>query len=139
MSGKELNPDSLNGPQKAAIFLLTMGENFSNPLFEELDEQSIKKVGKYMSEISYIPSEALNSVMNDFLKSFENSDNLVVSGKDFLERVVTKTLDEESAREVFKVIGKNTGDEIFTKGQIIETALFLDRHKREFFGYSPGI
>ena len=111
---KELNPDNLSGPQKAAIFLLTMGENFTNPFFEELDEKSIKKIGRYMSEISYIPSDALNVVMNDFLDAFENSNNLVVSGKDFLERVVTKTLDEETAREVFKVIGNETGDTPFS-------------------------
>ncbi len=114
MAGKELNPERLNGPQKAAVFLLSMGEHFSNQLFEELDEQSIKKIGKYMSEISYIPSDVLNSVMNEFVVSFENSNDLVVSGKDFLEKIVTKTLDEETAREVFKIIGKETGDAPFS-------------------------
>ncbi len=114
MAINDLNPDSLNGPQKAAIFLLTMGESFTNPFFEELDEQSIKKIGKYMSEISYISSDVLNAVMNAFLESFENDSNVVISGKDFLERVVTKTLDEETAREVFKVIGNESGDAPFS-------------------------
>jgi len=114
MADKELNPDNLSGPQKAAIFFLTMGEKFTNPFFEELDEKSIKKIGKYMSEISHVPSNALDAVMNDFLDSFENNNNLIVSGKDFLERVVTKTLDEETAREVFKVIGNETGDTPFS-------------------------
>ena len=114
MAINELKADKLNGPQKAAIFLLTMGENFTNPFFQELDEQSIKKIGKYMSEISYIPSDVLDAVMKDFLESFENDNDLVVSGKDFLQQVVNKTLDDETAREVFKVIGDESGEAPFS-------------------------
>ena len=113
MAINELKADKLNGPQKAAIFLLTMGENFTNPFFKELDEQSIKKIGKYMSQISYIPSDALDVVMKDFLASFGNDNNLVVSGKNFLQQVVNKTLDDETAREVFKVIGDESGEAPF--------------------------
>ncbi|MCD6298805.1 MAG: flagellar motor switch protein FliG [Deltaproteobacteria bacterium] len=114
MAINELKADKLSGPQKAAIFLLTMGENFTNPFFQELDEQSIKKIGKYMSEISYIPSDVLDAVMKDFLESFENDNDLVVSGKDFLQQVVKKTLDDETAREVFKVIGDESGEAPFS-------------------------
>ncbi|MEE8300240.1 MAG: hypothetical protein V3R28_02925, partial [Desulfatiglandales bacterium] len=59
----EINPSKLTGPQKAAIFLLSMGEEFTTSLFKTLDEESIKKVGRHMSEISYIPNEALNVVL----------------------------------------------------------------------------
>lgn len=114
MAINELKANKLNGPQKAAIFLMTMGEHFTNPFFKELEEQSIKKIGKYMSEISYIPSDVLNVVMNDFLVSFENDNDLVVSGKDFLQQVVNKTLDDETAREVFKVIGDDSGEVPFS-------------------------
>jgi len=114
MADNKLNPDSLKGPEKAAIFLLAIGEKFTNSFFEGLDEKSITKIGKYMSEISYIPSETLNAVMNDFLASFKNDNNLVVSGKNFLERVVSETLDEEAARDVFKVIGNETGNAPFS-------------------------
>jgi len=52
MAGKKLNPERLSGPQKAAILLLTMGEEFTTSFFSALDEQGIKKIGKYMSEIN---------------------------------------------------------------------------------------
>jgi len=114
MAINELQADKLNGPQKAAIFLLTMGENFTKLFFKELDEESIKIIGKYMSGISYIPSDTLDAVMKDFLVSFQNDNNLVVSGKDFLQQVVNKTLDEETAREVFKSIGDESGKAPFS-------------------------
>lgn len=100
-----LNAKSLTGPQKAAVFLLAMGEEYSSSFFRGLDERSIKELGKYMSEISYVPSEVLKAVLSEFLNKFQSDANLTVSGKDFLEQLVTKTLDPEVAREVFKVIG----------------------------------
>ena len=107
----KLNPEKLTGRQKAAILFLTMGEEFTTPYFKELDEKSIKKIGKYMSEITYIPSDVLNVVVKEFITNYENDVNLVVSGEEFLKEVVEKTLDKDSAREVFKVIGgKGTSD-----------------------------
>ncbi len=106
----KLSADKLSGPQKAAILFLTMGEEYSTALFKELDETSIKKIGKYMSEITHIPSDVLSTVMDEFLINFKSDGDVVISGEDFLKQIVNKSMDKESAREVFKVIGeKNTG------------------------------
>ena len=105
MTTKKLNPEKLTGPQKAAIFLLTMGEEFSTGFFKELDEKSIKRIGQHMSEINHIPSDVLNTVMDEFLTNIESNSDIVISGDDFLRQVVNKTLDKETANEVFKVVG----------------------------------
>ena len=102
----KLSADKLSGPQKAAILFLTMGEEYSTALFKELDEASIKKIGKYMSEITHIPSDVLSTVMDEFLINFRGDSDVVISGEDFLKQVVSKSLDKEKAREVFKVIGE---------------------------------
>jgi len=102
----KLNADKLSGPQKAAILFLTMGEEYSTTLFKELDEASMKKIGKYMSEITYIPSDVLSTVMDEFLINFKSDSDVVVSGEAFLKQMVNKSLDKDSAREVFKVIGE---------------------------------
>ena len=105
MANIKLTTDKLTGPQKAAIFLLTMGEEFTTTFFKKLDEKAIKKIGQYMSEINHIPSDVLNSVMEEFLTNIQGDGDIMVSGADFLKQVVNKTLDKETAREVFKVIG----------------------------------
>ena len=105
MANMKLNTDKLTGPQKAAIFLMTMGEEFTTSFFKKLDEKNIKKIGQYMSEINHIPSEVLNSVMEEFLTNIQGNGDIMISGGDFLKDVVNKTLDKETAREVFKVIG----------------------------------
>jgi len=105
MSTNHLSPENLSGPQKVAIFLLAMGEEFTTNFLKHLDKQSIKEIGKHMSEITYIPSKVLDEIMGEYLTKFEKESSLAFSGREFLEQVVAKTLDEETAREVFKVIG----------------------------------
>ena len=105
----KLSADKLTGPQKAAIFLLTMGEEFTTSFFKKLNEKNIKKIGQYMSEINHIPSDVLNSVMEEFLTNIQGNGDIMISGGDFLKDVVNKTLDKETAREVFKVIGGEGG------------------------------
>jgi flagellar motor switch protein FliG len=91
----QLTPGELNGYQKAAIFLLSAGEEFSNYFFKNLDEESIRKIGRYMSEISYLSSEVVTSVMNEFLASFENEEHLLISGRDFFAKSAKGILGDE--------------------------------------------
>jgi flagellar motor switch protein FliG len=98
--------EKLKGPQKAAIFLLAMGEDFASAFFKKLDERSIQEVGKYMSEINQIPPEVLNKVMQEFLSNFESDLSIHVSGRSFLEQVISKSLEGARAREIFKSIGR---------------------------------
>jgi len=100
----KLSADKLTGPQKAAILFLTMGEEFSTTFFKELDKASIIKIGRYMSEITYIPSDILSKVMDEFLVNVKSDSEIVVSGKEFFRQVASKSMDKEKAREVFKII-----------------------------------
>jgi flagellar motor switch protein FliG len=115
MSYSKLGYDNLNGVQKASIMFLAMGEDFTSSLFKKMDEKTIKEIGKHMSDISYIPSNVLNSVMDEFLKSFDSDQNLCVSGKSFLKDVVNKSLDENTAREVYKSIERDNSENPFSE------------------------
>ena len=110
---RKLDPDSLTGPQKAAIFLLAMGEEFTKSFFKRSDEESIQKIGKCMADITYISAEVMDAVINEFLISFGTETNIPVSGRSFLKNVVTKTLDDEMTRKVFMAIGGDDADAPF--------------------------
>ena len=111
MEKNELKSKDVRGAEKAAIFLMSMGEDYTANVFKTLDEISIKKIGRYMSKITYISSDVLSSVMKDFVKSFEDTSNITVSGMSFLEDIISKTLDEDTAREIFLAIGSQQTEE----------------------------
>ena len=46
--------DKLTGPQKAALFLFSIGEELASTIVKRLDEEEIKKLGGSMSKISSV-------------------------------------------------------------------------------------
>jgi len=98
MAGKQqLQLGDLNGYQKAAIFLLSAGEEFTTYFMKTLDKQTIKKIGQGMSEISNISREVVDGVMDEFLKTYHQTDTLMISGREFFASAVKETLGEDDA------------------------------------------
>ena len=94
----------ISGLQKSAILLMAMGEEFTASFFKKVDENTIKKIGRYMSKISFVPPDVLNSVMDEFAKNYENDRSINMSGKSFLKQVADKSSGESPVREAFKSI-----------------------------------
>jgi len=94
--------------------LLTVGEEFTTTFFKNLDEKNIKKIGQHMAEINHIPSDVLNSVMDEFLTNVKGDRDIMISGENFLKQVVNKSLDKTTASEIFKVIGGEGGSVPFS-------------------------
>jgi flagellar motor switch protein FliG len=99
--GKELT-----GPQKAAIFLLIMGEEYTSEVFKKLEPDEISKLVSHMSEIKYVPQEILTQIMEEFLENIGNAGQFLVEYEPFLKKVEA-TLGKEKAKAVYKELEKN--------------------------------
>ena len=108
------------------MFLLAMGQEFTESFFKKLDERSIRNIGKCMSEITHISPEILNAVMGEFRRGVESDSNLVVSGRSFLEQVVSKSLDADVARDIVKSIGSESARVPFDELAYIPSAKLVN-------------
>ena len=104
MNANMSDTKKITGLQKTAILLMAMGEEFTSSFFKKIDENTIKKIGRYMSKISFVPPDVLNSVMDEFSRSYENDRSINMSGKSFLKQVADKSTSESTVREAFKSI-----------------------------------
>jgi len=104
MGDKRLDLKHMPGSEKAAVFLLTMGEEFSSEVFKRLSEDEIKRVATSMADIDQIPQEAVTGVLKEFIDNFEDDGQLNLRGEAFLKSVIGKSLDKSNARSIFKEI-----------------------------------
>lgn len=98
---------NIKGPQKAAIFLLMMGEEYTSKIFKKLEPDEITKLVAHMSETRAVPRQLLAQIMEEFLRSVESEDQLMVEGDSFLKNVVDGSLGKEKARAVYKELEKS--------------------------------
>ena len=99
MAREDKQPQSteLSGPEKAAIFLLTMGEEFTTEVFKELDDFEIKSLGKAMSSIQNVTPAQIQDVLWEFTQSMDEPAEIRVKGDDFFKNTIGRALDGDRA------------------------------------------
>lgn len=110
---KEYGDIKLTGPQKAAMFLLNMGESYASEIFKKMSNYEIKKVASAMALIDEIAPEDLAQVSQEFVKLYEGESKLVVEADGFLRSVIERTLDPERAEMILKDIEERKRDKPF--------------------------
>jgi flagellar motor switch protein FliG len=90
-------PRDLTGPEKAAIFLLTMGEEFTTDVFKELDDIEIKSLGKAMSSIQNVSPPQIQDVLWEFVQAFDEPGDIRIKGDDFFKSTIGRALDGDRA------------------------------------------
>lgn len=111
----KLDLDKLTGPQKAAIFLMLMGEEFTSQVYKHLDEEDIKRIGIEMAKIDYIPSEVAKRVLEEAnIEAKDLLTNLSLSPDEFLKKSLIEAYGDKG-KVIYEEIKKEVGPETFKK------------------------
>ena len=76
---------------------MVMGEEFTTKIFRHLDEQEIKTIGEYMAKVQQVEPRSAMAIMNEFSDNYQGGSGVGMSGKNFLERTVSKAFDTRKA------------------------------------------
>ncbi|MBU2550731.1 MAG: flagellar motor switch protein FliG [Proteobacteria bacterium] len=100
---------SMTGPQKAAVLLLTMGEDFTADIFRQLDDNEIRQLGRAMSRIQAVDPETIQEVLKEFVGEVTSPTELRVKGDAFLKGVVSRAITDDRAEGLLDDIGSDIG------------------------------
>jgi len=129
VSKKEHTVD-LSGPEKAAIFLLTLGDDFAAKVFQRLDDGEIKNVGRQMAKIDHVEKEDITSLLKAF-RSDVGGDDLFLSGDDMLESALKKALVGDKANAILEDIHSDWRLTLFQKARKLEPQILVNFLRNE--------
>ena len=113
----------LTGPERAAVLLVTLGEELAAKVLANLDEREIQNLGNYMSALGDVDLETMDSINKDFYTMVESGiGGLGAGGMDFLKTALMQALDPAKATEILNNI-TTPGEEM---GGGLETVRLLD-------------
>jgi flagellar motor switch protein FliG len=69
----------LTGPQKAAILMLSLGEDATVKLFQHMDEDEIKEVSQTMANLGMVGSTVIERLFVDFTEQISSTTSLTGS------------------------------------------------------------
>ncbi|NOX25997.1 MAG: flagellar motor switch protein FliG [Deltaproteobacteria bacterium] len=130
MVSKKEHTVDLSGPEKAAIFLLTLGDDFAAKVFQRLDDGEIKNVGRQMAKIDHVEKEDITSLLKAF-RSDVGGDDLFLSGDDMLESALKKALVGDKANAILEDIHSDWRLTLFQKARKLEPQILVNFLRNE--------
>ncbi|MBI4791879.1 MAG: flagellar motor switch protein FliG [Deltaproteobacteria bacterium] len=122
--------DNLTGAEKAAIFLLTLGEDFTTEVFKRLEEDEIKAVGRQMSKMDKVDTEDIAALLREF-KTDAGGKEIYLSGDDMLETALKRALTGEKASEILDDIRSDWRLTLFQKARKLEPKILVNFLRNE--------
>jgi flagellar motor switch protein FliG len=114
---------SLTGPQKAAILMLSLGEEQSSKLFGMMDDEEIKEISQTMANLGTVNSSIVERLFVEFADQISTTGSLVGS-LESTERLLSKTLNKDRVEMIMEEIRGPAGRTMWDKlGNVNETVL----------------
>ena len=76
------------GAQKAAILLLSFGEEISAEIFKNMTEFEIKRIGAAMSRLGRLENDVVETVMGEFYGVLQQNQKFFYGGNDFTKKLI---------------------------------------------------
>jgi flagellar motor switch protein FliG len=89
------NPDDLAGTQRAAILLMSLGEQDAANVLKQLDAREVQKIGIAMAELKEVSREQATSVLDKFIGIADGKANMASGSTDYVRRVLTQAVGKQ--------------------------------------------
>ena len=113
ISNAESN-EIFSGLRKAAIAIVTLGDEVAAEVFRYLNEEEIQALGREISKLSKVSPEQAEKVLQEFHEMSMAQDYLMSGGVEYAKRVLNSAFGVDRARSIIDRVMKSLGNEIPT-------------------------
>ncbi len=103
---------TMDGTQRAAVFLMTLGEEAASAVLKLLEPREVQSIGTAMASVPSVTKAQLNHVVDAFHSAIEEQTAIGVGTEDYLRNVLVRSIGEDRARSLIDRIlvrGNTTG------------------------------
>ena len=106
----ELASGKFSGTERAAIFLLSLGETEAAQILKHMGPKEVQKVGTAMAAMANVSRDQVQTILGDFIATVDNQTALGVGSEDYIRKVMVDALGEEKAGSLIDriLLGRST-------------------------------
>ena len=99
-----------SGTERAAIFLLSLGEAEAAQILKHMGPKEVQKVGSAMASMHNVSRDQVQTILGSFIETVDNQTALGVGSEDYIRKVMVDALGEEKAGSLIDriLMGRNT-------------------------------
>jgi flagellar motor switch protein FliG len=122
---------SMSGPERAAILMLSLGEEHAAKLFALMDDEEIKEISQTMANLGSISSNVIERLFVDFADQISATGSLIGS-YDSTERLLQKVLTKDRVETIMEEIRGPAGRTMWDKLGNVNEAVLANYLKNEY-------
>ncbi|HLO77693.1 MAG TPA: flagellar motor switch protein FliG [Magnetospirillum sp.] len=122
---------SLTGPQKAAMLMLSLGEEHSTKLFSMMDDEEIKELSQIMANLGTVSANLIERLFVEFADQLSSTGSLVGS-MESTERLLMKSLPKDRVATIMEEIRGPAGRTMWDKLGNVNEAVLANYLKNEY-------
>lgn len=88
---------SLTGTDRAAVLLMSLGEDNAAGVLKHMGPKEVQRIGSAMASLQSISRQDMNGVLQDFVKTVEEQTALGVGSDEYVRKVLISALGEDKA------------------------------------------
>ncbi len=90
-------PSDIPGTQRAAILLMSLGEQDAAAVLKQMDAREVQKVGAAMAELKEVSRDQMNVVLDSFIGTADSRAGVASGSQDYVRRVLTQAVGKQKA------------------------------------------
>jgi flagellar motor switch protein FliG len=122
---------SLSGAERAAIVMLSLGEEHSERIWKLLDEEEIKEISQVMSNLGSVSSSVIEKLLVDFVGQMTGTGSMMGSYES-TERLLARMLPQDKVGSIMEEIRGPAGRTMWDKLANVNETVLANYLKNEY-------
>jgi flagellar motor switch protein FliG len=133
MAGVRVREDlrGLSGTEKAAILILSLGEEHASRVFSHMNDEELKELSQVMANLGTVSSNLVEKLFIEFVEQMSSTGSLVGS-LESTERLLLKVLDKSRVENIMEDIRGPAGRTMWDKLANVNEGVLANFLKNEY-------
>ncbi len=123
---------NLSGPEKAAIFMLSLGQEHAARIFELMGDDEIRELSQTMSSLGNIDSSVVERLFVEFADQLSGGGGTIAGTFDSTERLLYQALPQDRVTQIMEEIRGPAGRTMWDKLDNVNEAVLANYFKNEY-------
>jgi len=89
--------EKISGPERAAIFMMSLGEQSAAEVLKHMSPREVQQVGSAMASLNNVSNEKVHAVLGQFAEHMREQSAVAVDSAEYVRNVLIAALGEEKA------------------------------------------
>jgi flagellar motor switch protein FliG len=123
MAQGQYTPSNMSGPDKAAVFMLAVGENFGREVWELLSDNEVRELTQVMSSLGAVDASSVGHIFDEFVAESSAAGSLK-GNYHSTEQLLAKILPQDKVAEIMNEVKSPAGHSMWDQlGNVDEVVL----------------